>query len=310
MKKIAYILFLSILFGNYCFAKDIPSWINNPSKECSKNEICSTGNGATPNIAKTDARNNILKYFETKIESSFKSSLSTDEITVKSLKSEDVEELSNGILKGVDIKNTYEKDGEYYAFAVLDKNIAIKEIKNDIEKADSKMKLLIAENNIKYNKQLENLYIKREELNKRYLVLTGNMMPEVVKYEDIFNAKKKSGELSLTYYFKPSDGYEQEIINFLSNKAVESGAKMTDKESEANRVIVLTINKANLYLNVNGFIKQKYVLKIDVNNKSNETVSTLYQEFIETGRSDSQILEIVNMRMEDYISENMEQVLQ
>ncbi len=312
MKKINYIftIFCISLVSNYCFAAKLPEWISNPSKECAKNEICATGSGTSPAMAKTDARNNILKYFETKVSSQFKSSLSTDEVNVKSLKSEDMEEVSDGILKGVSIKNTYEKDGEYYAFAALDKNIAIKEIRSDIDKIDSKMKILVAENSVKYNKQLEKLYSQREELNKRYLVLTGQMIPEVVKYEDIFNARKKSGELSLTYYIEQSDGYEQQINDYLSSIITESGAKITTNLKEANRIVKLSISRTNMHLNVKGFIRQLYVLKLEVSNKNGDVISNLYQEFIENGRSESQIIEIVNMRIQDYLSENIDQILQ
>ncbi len=312
MKKITCIvvLFFVAAFSNYAFAAKRPDWVNDMEKDCFKNEICATGSGTSPNMAKTDARNNILKYFETNINSKFKSSLSTDEVEEKSFKSEDLEEVSEGILKGVKIRNTYDDGKEFYAFAVLDKDVATKEIKSDIEKADAKMKLLVAENNIKYNKQLEKLYIKREELNKRYLVLTGNMIPEVVKYEDIFAAKKKSGELSLSYYIAPSEDYEQQVSDYLTSVLIENGAKVINDEKGANRFVMVTVNRVKMHLNVDGFIKQMYVLKIEVTNSSAEAVASLYQEFTETGRSEVQIKEIVNMRIKDYINENIDQLLQ
>lgn len=312
MKKITCIIFLFFItiFSNYAFAAKKPNWISNTEKDCFKNEICATGSGTSPNMAKTDARNNILKYFETNINSKFKSSLSTNEVEEKSFKSEDLEEISEGILKGVKIRSTYDDEKEFYAFAVLDKDVATKEIKNDIEKADAKMKLLIAENNIKYNKQLEKLYIKREELNKRYLVLTGNMIPEVVKYEDIFAAKKKSGELSLSYYIAPSEDYEQQISDYLANVLIENGAKVINNEKDANRFVMVTLNKVKMHLNVDGFMKEMYVLKVEVTNSSAEAVASLYQEFTDTGRSEAQIKEILNMRIKDYISENIDQILQ
>ena len=311
MKKITcvVVLFFIVIFNNYAFASKRPDWVNNIEKDCFKNEICATGSGTSPSMAKTDARNNILKYFETSISSKFESSLSTDEIEENSFKSEDLEEVSNGILKGVKIRNTYDDGKDFYAFAVLDKNVAAKEIKSDIEKADARMKLLIAEKNVKYNKQLEDLYIKREKLNKRYLVLTDNMIPEVVKYEDIFAAKKKSRELSSIYYVVPSEGYEQQISDYLTNILMENGAKVVNNEKDANRFVVININKTNMHLNVEGFVKQMYTLKIEIKDSSSEVVSGMYQEFVETGRSEAQIKELVNMNIKDYIDENIEQLL-
>ncbi|MDD2840604.1 MAG: LPP20 family lipoprotein, partial [Rickettsiales bacterium] len=164
-----FVIFLSV---NICYASSNPEWINHPYKECASNEICASGYGKSSNSAKTDARNNILKYFETNVKSTFTSSLSSDEETIKNFSSEDMEELSSGILKGVKIKENFQNKEEYFAFAVLDKTVVAKELISDINKLDSQMKLLLAEKNPKYNKQLEKSYQKREELNKKYLILT------------------------------------------------------------------------------------------------------------------------------------------
>lgn len=316
MKKIIFTIFFSLLFSSYCFSASktsndkMPDWVNNTGSMCAKNEICATGNGTTQNMAKTDARNNILKYFETKVSSQFRSNLSTDETTVQSSKYEDMDEISEGILKGVSIKNTYQSNGEYFAFAVLNKDVAAKEIRSDIDKADSKMQLLIAENNIKYNKQLEQLYLKREELNKRYLVLTGNMVPEIVKYEDIFNAKKKSGELSLVYYINESEGFGEQVAEYLSSIIIENGAKVVNKKDKANRIINLVVNIKKLHSNVSGFAKQSYILTLEVVNKNGDKVAKLYKEFNEAGRGESHIRELVNAQIQTYLFEHMEDILQ
>lgn len=314
MKKVnKFLTLFSIVFfsSNSFAAKKTPDWVNNVDKECSKNEICAIGNGDTMNMARTDARNNILKYFETSVNARFKSSLSTDEKTIDSSKSEDLEEVSNGILKGVKIKTTYGEGSDYYALATLNKDVAIKEIKSDIDKADNKMKLLLAENNIKYNRQLEKLYNQRDALNKRYLVLTGNMVPEVVKYEDIFKVKKTSGELSLKYYIEnTSDNFSHSIASYLSSILVENGAKIANAEKNANRIVQVTINKTNLHLNIEGFIKQMYSLQIDIYTTSGNVVSSIYEEFTETGRSEAQIKESISSKIKDYINENIELLLQ
>lgn len=309
-KSISIIILIMVFFTNCAFATKKPDWINNVEKDCFKNEICATGSGTSPNMAKTDARNNILKYFETNINSKFTSSLSTNEIEEKSFKAEDLEEISSGILKGVKIRNAYDDGKDFYAFAVLDKNIATREIESDIKKTDSKMKLLLSENNVRYNKELEKLYIKREELNKRYLILTGNMIPEVVKYEDIFVAKKKSGELSFTYYILPSSGFEYQVASYLKDVILESGAKITDNKKDANRFIQISIDNEKMYLNVSGFEKEMYVLEIEVLNSSSEILASLNNEFVETGRNKRQIKEIVNIKIKEFIDNNIEKILQ
>lgn len=304
-----HLLTLLILFSaNVCYAASNPEWINYPYKKCMSNEICASGDGKNMSSAKTDARNNILKYFETNVKSTFKSSLSSDEETVKRFTSEDLEELSSGILKGVEIKETFQNKDEYFAFAVLNKTVAAKELIDDINKLDSKMKLLLAEKNPKYSKQLEKCYQKREELNKKYLILTGSMIPEVVKYEDIFKNKKVAG--NLIYYIEVSNNDLNESTNYLKGVIVDNNFKITKDKTQANRVIILSVNKKNMYLNVDGFIKQKYSLAMKILNGSGKEVEVLTEDFIDTGRSESQIRDSINIQIKKYFDDNVEEILE
>ena len=145
-------MFKNICFFIVCFfccfnlhAKSEPDWIRYPYKECEKNQICASGSGDTLNLAKADARNNILKYFKTEIKSSFKSSLFSDETEVKALNSDEINESSEGILKATEIKETYFDKSGFYAFAVLNKDVLQKEILADIRSLDLKMEILLSE---------------------------------------------------------------------------------------------------------------------------------------------------------------------
>lgn len=303
------VIFFSIVcFTDVSFAK--PDWIDNPDIECSENEICAVGTGITGNISRSDARNNILRYFETNINSRFSSSLSTNEITEKSFKMEDLEEETSGILKGVKIKKTYKSNNEYYALAILKKDFAIKEIKSDILKIDEKMKLLIQEENVKYNKELEKLYLKRDIFNKKYLILTGDMIPEAIDYKSIFNIKKKTRNLSLKYYILRSTNYAQELNYYLASVLMENGVKVIGSSSSADRILILTVKKSDMYLNVEGFVKKSYILEIQTRNSSNKVITNLYKEFVEVGRSDEKVKEAVSIKIKNFINENIDQLLQ
>lgn len=314
MTKIKFILYTFVIFFiNLAIVNAAqPNWINNSDEECAKNEICATGSGTSSSLSKAEARNNILRYFEISINSKFSSTISSNEETVKNFTSDDLEELSEGILKGVKIKFSYKDEDarEFFAFAVLNKDIATKEVKDDIEKLDSKMKLLIAEKNIKYTKQLEKLYVKRSELNKRYLILTGNMIPEVVKYEDIFRIKKAKSENGLIFFVEISSDNEKDAADYLANSLLDNGAVITLNEKDANRIVHLTLRRTDMYLKVDGFVKQKYSLKIESKGMSGKTEASLYEEFIETGRDDKQIRDLVDIKIKDYILDNIGSLLQ
>ena len=309
MKRNYLLSLLIILFSvSLCYAASEPEWINHPYKSCMNNEICASGDSKTLSGAKTDARNNILKYFETNVKSTFKSSLSSDEETVNQFTSEDLEELSSGILKGVKIKETFQNKDEYFAFAVLNKTVAGKELVNDINKLDSKMKLLLAEKNPKYNKQLEKCYQKREELNKKYLILTGGMIPEGVKYEDIFKNKKIIG--SSLYYIEVKNNDLNDSTNYLKGVIVDNNFKITKDKTQANRFIILSVDKKNMYLNVEGFVKQKYSLTMKILDKSGKEIKVFTEDFVDTGRSENQIRDSINIQIKRYFDDNLEEILE
>jgi len=307
------ILFLYFFNFNLANAKDEqPAWVNNSDIGCSAEEICANGTGTSSSLAKAEARNNILRYFETNIKSNFSSSInSNEEDIVRSFNSDDIEELSEGILKGVKIKYNYKDEDGFYSYAVLDKNIAIKEVDNDLNELDSKMKLLISENNIKYAKQLEKLYAKRTELNKRYLVLTGNLKPEIIRYEDIFKIKKIKSENNLIFYVNEVlNDNEKDVSDYISNNLLDNGATITLKREDANRILTITLRRTELYLKVDGFIKQKYSLKIESVDSFGKTKTSLYKEFIETGRDKEQTKEQADVEIKDYVLDNIGSLLQ
>jgi hypothetical protein len=296
-------LFLFAISLNLAFGISRPNWIDDTNEICSNNEICAVGSGKSLSIAKSDARNNILKVFEVNINSNFNSSITADTNSIKKYDNENLEETTDGILKGVKIEKSYNNDKEYYVLAVLNKNIAKKEIKTDIDNLDSKMKLLLAENNIKYNSQLENLYIQRSELNKKYLVVAERMLPEIVKYNDIFKNKKITSNKAGTFYIKSTKNDILNLKKIISAEISNNGGKIINDEQKANKIISIDIEKKDLELKVDGFIKQEYSIKIE------SKTGIIYKEFIETGRSESSIKEIVSQKIKEEIINEIGRIL-
>ena len=314
MRKVNFIIsFLVVVLFSGCSSStkqpQRPLWITDTSKECIKNQICAVGSGSNVSLAKIDARNNILKYFETNVSSNFKSTLSSNEVKSDSYKSDDVQEVSSGILKGVEIIKTYNEGGEHYAFAILNKDITIRDLRSDLDRLDIRMKLLISENNPKYNKELENLYLKREQLNKRYLILTGYLLPDVVKYEDIFKIKKSKNISLLVYYITSSNSNSEKLSPILSSVILDNDANVVSSQEQSNRVADISIERIKMPLNIDGFVKYKYSLTIKVKKTSGGVVAVLVNDFIETGRSESQSADSAYISMKKFINENIETIL-
>ena len=308
MKKIIKICFVFILCSKTFALDNLPEWVSDVDITCPKNKICVVGSGDTLELAQTNARKNISKYFETKIDAKFISSISSDENNVEQYSSSEVQETTQNTLKGVEISKTYFDGSEFYALATLDKILVIKDIKNNIDKIDSQMEILMNKVNCNVN-QLEELYKAREELNNQYLLLTGTIIPEKISYKQILDKKNKNTELS--FYIEAYSSFEKDIKNYLSNILLSNGFTLSNDKTKADRIISLDISKKEIQINVKGFIKEEYSLNIkSIDTMNYNTVAILYEEFIDTGRSTSQIQDIMKVKIQYFINENLNKILE
>ena len=68
--------------------------------------------------------------------------------------------------------------------------------------------------------------------------------------------------------------------------------------------------KRDMNINVKGFIKETYYLNIKtIDNNTKNIISNLYGEFTDTGRNSSQIQDIVKVKMQYFIEENLNELL-
>lgn len=308
MKKIIKVCFVFILCGKAFALDNLPEWVSDVNTTCPKNKICVIGSGDTLELAQANARKNISKYFETKIDAKFISSISSDENNVEQYSSSEVQETTQNKLKGVEITKTYFDGSEFYALATLDKILVIKDIKNNIDKIDSQMEILMNKVNCNVGK-LEELYKAREELNNQYLLLSGGIIPEKISYKQILDKKNQNTELS--FYIETNTDFEKEIGNFLSNLLISNGFSVANNEKTADRIISIDILKKEIQINVKGFIKEEYSLNIKSTDTMNyNTVAILYEEFIDTGRSTSQIQDIMKVKIQYFIDQNLNKILE
>ena len=69
------------------------------------------------------------------------------------------------------------------------------------------------------------------------------------------------------------------------------------------------IVKEDMYINVDGFKKQKYTLTMNFFDKNGVEKKTITEEFVDTGRSEKQIKDSVNSQVKKYFDEHLEEIL-
>lgn len=294
-----YILLINIYLLNSIYA--LPKWINEPKLECKEENICAVGIGKDYKSAISDAKNNIQKYFETKISSSFRNELiNNNDNNIKEYSNEFINEETLGVLKGVEVLKTYNKNKMFYALVSLDKNKVINEVKNEIQSIDEKMLVLIDETSTISSKKLEKMFSQREELNKKYLFLTNTKIPEIVRYEDIINNKNRNKKNSINYYV---DTNNEDVKLLLNNLITETGGNIAKDEINAHIIISGKITIKKEFLQVSGF--EKYSVTMEVSSiKDGKIINTLTKKETDTGMSYEQVYSKCMNRISNYITEN------
>lgn len=129
-------------------SKGRPLWVNSPYDVCSERELCAVGEGSGSLNANANARQALAKIFSTQIKS--KTTISKRDQTTSESEGvwqgqteEDfdqfIQEKTEQILKGVEIKASFQDKTSVYALAVLDRVVAAKLIAKEMGELDERM---------------------------------------------------------------------------------------------------------------------------------------------------------------------------
>ena len=281
-----------------------PKWINDPAAACMSNEMCAVGTGATVKRAQADARNQIAKVFESKIKSSFETTFIDENDSTYSKVKDYISDESEVILEAVEIKETYESPEDVYALAVLNKPTAARVTKQDIDDLDKKMQALLKEDTPAAAVQLEKLYEERRGYNRRYTVLTGHPMDEVVGYDQVYgNKKDRIGKrhIFLTVDGKPNTSFDQAVRSVLK----ENGYTFAASASESTPKVTISFEEEEQYIKVKGFVKYAYHFTMRAPDKKGQMIDVLATTIEESGRNQQQAFKNALASLKDYIKENI-----
>ncbi|MBR1778168.1 MAG: LPP20 family lipoprotein [Alphaproteobacteria bacterium] len=281
-----------------------PKWINDPYAVCTAEEMCAVGKGITLNRAKADARGGLAKVFEARIKSSFETTLKQDNDDVSSTARDYVSEQSDVILQAVEIKETYEAPSEIFALAVLNKPVAARITKQDIDDLDQKMLALLKEDTPAAAVRLEKLYEERRGLNQRYIVLTGKPAMEEVTYDQVYgNKKARIGKrhIFLTVQGKANPSFDQAVRSVLK----KNGYTFANSETADTPRVIISLQAEEQYANIKGFVKYAYHFTMKAPDKKGQMIDVLAATFEETGRNQNQAFSNALEALKAYIKENI-----
>ncbi len=276
---------------NSALAPGLPPWAIDQEHSCGKAEICAVGSGMSSNVADAKAREALAKVFSTKVISKFSYGQNLQEGEVSEEASEELEELTDEVLEGVEIKKRHESDGIFYSLSYLAKAKVVKVLKMKIEEIDRELSVFLTEGPKAYGKMLQ-LWKKRVPLNERHLFLTNlEMVPPVDMEKMLKEYRQHLASIHLVVEVAGGQGaanIRPLIVNHLSNLGHQIEPK--DGPQVTNKIII-RLKSEDQYIKVKGFVKEKFTLEIENQDKDGVAIGVISHTLVVVGRDYQQALD-------------------
>ena len=293
MKSIFILILVSVSLHVQAEKKK-PAWISDLSTYCKSSELCTVGESVGMMQAEASARKEMSKIFMTQIKSkntltaSGKQVSAGDQPISGSFEEEmygEIEEKTEGALRGVIIRDTYETSDSFYALAVLKKAEGAQFLKSEMEELDKSIVEFYKDGRRNsLNKALKIMQV-RDGLNINYEFLKGKKHPLKVTYQQVMEKKNKKRSQNVVVFLKVSEPSEKgEIRDIIISKLLEDDFKVVTEDKNHKYKIEVDVKKNKEYLKVEGFEKYKFMLRINSFNQSGEKLGSLDFDKASVGR--------------------------
>jgi hypothetical protein len=289
-----------------------PEWVHEPMKGCDESrEICASSEGTGSITADANARKSLAQIFSTKIESkmnltqTLNSSLGGETLQGegKEYYANEVAEITDQILEGVEIKARFVNSSAHFSLAKLDKIQASDRIRSKMKDLDEQLVTLNKDNKKSNYGKLKKLFKLREELNTRYEFLAGSRFPTKVSFEEILKKKKLLSPVNLIFLKVTNNDFLTMIQEILS----ERGFKFTNVEGGNHDIIIeLVIKNKKEFLNVDGFEKFSFDISLNSQTRTKENLGTVKFHQVSIGRNFDQALSKIKPDIEDFINNHFD----
>jgi len=315
MKKFFSLLLVLTSFS--LFAK--PKWISEPGEFCGEQKLCAVGEGTGQMSAETNAYNSIAKVFGTHVKSKLEiytssSSKSDEQGPIAGENDEEVssqiKEMTDQVLNGVEIKETYETPDGVFALAVLNKRKGANILKTQMNEIDEKVKAFYADGRRSSLNKILKQYKLRANINLKYEVLTERAYPMPITYKQVMEkkAQKRAKEVSILVSFKSFE-QKSELSHTFINALVDNDFIVVLKKNLPHQFIINgEVSAEKLYFNVAGFEKHKFHFKVTSEKPDGQKLGALNFDSEQIGRDQIQAFNKAAIEIKNYIVENLNEL--
>ena len=307
MMKLKFTFIFLALLSQGSHAGKRPEWLTNVSKVCKKSELCAVGMGESRILAQASATANIAKIFETKVDSTFNTSLASDGETTDSSSYESITETTSMALEGVEHPLFFEDDQYYYALGKVKKMKMALGYKATLDKVDGELKGLMKDSKTGAISKMDQLLKEREVLAARYRFLTGFQVNAPISYEEFLRRKREMTKGIIVHLFIDEPA-PKKFQSYLGDKLSSAGYPITKGKlwkKESTHLLTGKLRSQKEFLSVKGFEKHRFILTLDAQNRRRVKTGSMSVEAIETGRSRDQAYAKAIVKLKSSIDEQL-----
>lgn len=293
-----------------------PDWFSDYMKAtgCDKDYLCAVGEGETLADALSDARSEVAKFFQNKINSKSQVSTSSEQKGINASMgsfdewtSRTMSEETSEMISGLEIKKQEQVGGHTYVLMTLDRSKTAKLLKEKIEDLDTEdSQLLELNSRFTYPKMMKNLVL-IEALNDRYTLVSHMPLKLKVKKETIQDKINKLVPVKMvlvTIDKKLPAKLNHVLIDLLSPlKVVIVSKKLSPKYTLRSEIVT-----EEQYLKVEGFKKLNVQFRLELINSKSQVMGKLSALSEQTARNSDQAIEKAIPDIKEALQDNLEQL--
>lgn len=308
MKKVLILAFFWTAFSARAADEPCPAWVSKPESVCAPEEICQTGAGDSFASASAAARAAVGRIFETKVHASFSRTFSQSEDETASALQEAVHESSETVLQAVSVRETCRAADGFYALAVLNKTAAAKILRRDMSALDAEMKDRLAAASPASAVRAEKLYARRHALNRRYVVLTEEAMPETVSWKQI--SENKKAKVGRRHVFLRIQSERPAPLEAAVRSALgKNGYTFAGSRTAAASEIIASLEAEPVEMSaIKEVVKYDFFFSLKVPESPGSDIEVLSFSFDEAGLNKSQAFSEAAETVRDFLEKHLNEI--
>lgn len=316
MKSIIFIMTLIALVScssskksNEAFlnSKKQAKFIDNPAYNCNEQkEICASASGDSIESADLNAKQSLASSFQSQIKSKFEINTAVfskkEKDTIVKNVNDQVLETVNIVLRSVTVKDRYRDRDKFYSQVSLNKLKAQKVLKTELMSVDDKLDYLYKQKRKSNIVQMITLYEKRQQLNERFILLSGREIKSPYTFTKINSIRYSNGPSKVNIRYPES--FPSSLKSWFSSMINRSGYKIVNLAS-VNYKIKMSYEVKEEYLKVRGFKKYSFMVSSLAKDNVGRQIGSFNVSLASTGRTQNDAFLRIRSNLKKQIKYNL-----